>query len=131
MKATVTRKVEIEILSVALELPVRYGDDDMPNDFPFRDGDTWTATVDIDTGEIKDWPKDIGEFHLEMKVTDSGSYSLILSDGEIVELQDYVPHGVVPGEYGGYVNLQINESGIITNWPENPDVSEFFKVEED
>ena len=43
-------------------------------------------------------------------------------------VQDYVPHGVVPGEYGDYVILKIDK-GRIVNWPAKPDVSEFFNQE--
>ncbi len=52
-----------------------------------------------------------------MKVCDEGVYTL-LSDGKEVATRDgYVPHGVVPGEYGDYVILNIASDGKITNWP--------------
>jgi hypothetical protein len=38
----------------------------------------------------------------------------------------YVPNDLVPGSYGDYVELSINEEGVITNWPKNPSVDEFF-----
>jgi hypothetical protein len=45
--------------------------------------------------------------------------------------QNYVPHGLIPGEYGDYVSLKINEQGIITNWPKHPDIREFIKGEDE
>lgn len=43
---------------------------------------------------------------------------------------EYVPNGIVPGEYGDYIDLKINADGIITNWPKNPDCSKFFPEDE-
>jgi hypothetical protein len=129
MKATVKIEQEIEIKSIRLALAVRCEGEDIPNDFPMRNGEMWTATVEIDTGKIIGWP--VGKSgSVKMKVCDSGTYTLIGADGSTVaEIGgDYVPHGVVPGEYGDYVNLQINADGVITNWPKNPDVSAFFDI---
>ena len=57
-----------------------------------------------------------------MKVVDMGTYRAIV--GEVVE--DYVPHGVIPGEYGDYVDFDIDENGVITNWPKHPDIRQFL-----
>ena len=129
MKFQIPSKISVDVDSIRLQLPVRYDDEDIPYDFPLRKGDMWVATVDIDTGRIKEWPT--GKTgSVEMKVTDSGVYTLLDRNEEtIAELQDYVPHGVVPGEYGDYVNLQIDETGRITNWPESPDLEAFFPEE--
>jgi hypothetical protein len=130
MKIKVKRPVEIEVFTVYVMLPVRHEDEDMPYDFPLRRGDIWEAFIDIDTGKISGWPEGRkGGFY--MKVCDSGVYRLISPDGEITERNDYVPHGLIPGDYGDYVQFEINEQGIITNWPKTPDVSCFFQDEED
>lgn len=132
MKAIVMQPTEIDIRSVVLNLPVRYDDEDMPYDFPHRDGDVWCVEVLVDSGQILDWPDDV-EHDLYMKVTDSGSYELRDAGGNGLAgiHQDYVPHGLVPGEWGDYVHLKIGGGGVITNWPEQPDVSEFFPNGED
>ena len=60
---------------------------------------------------------------------DQGVYSLIDDKGSVeAELdREYVPHGIVPGQYGDYISLKIHGGrGIITNWPKKPDISEFF-----
>lgn len=122
------KKIEtINVTHVMVELPVEFGDEDMPYDFPLRHKDQWKAKIEIDTGKIIDWPKGkVGEFY--MKVCDSGSYTLYNEFGqEIVSRDDYVPHGLVPGDTGDYVDLKINENGIITNWPEKPYLNEFFE----
>lgn len=133
MEFEVTRLVteKMNIVKVQMDLAVRYDDEDVPFDFPLRKGDTLSLWVDMATGEIADWPKD-QDMDLCMKVCDEGSYRLIDEKGipiAIIE-SNYVPHGVVPGKYGDYVDFKI-KGGIITNWPKNPDVSEFFKIEED
>lgn len=127
MKFTVTRPVEIDIRYVSINAAVRYGEEDIPNDFPLRVGDVWKAIVDIDTGHIHDWP--IGQAgELSMKVCDEGTYELL--DADMVQIaaieEDYVPHGVVPGRYGDYIELNIDETGRITNWPKKIKVDEFF-----
>lgn len=126
MKFTVTRPVEIEVTFISVHLPVRYEEEDIPNDFPLRKGDIWSAVIEIDTGKIRDWPEGkSGNLHL--KVCDSGQYTVgNEEDASLAVIEDYVPHGVIPGKYGDYVDLKINEHGIITNWPKKPDVSAFF-----
>jgi len=127
MKAKVMIEQEIDFRYVGINVPVRYEEEDIPNDFPMRVGDMWYALVDIDTAQIHDWP--IGKSgNMFMKVTDCGSYTLFDEKQNIVGeiFDDYCPNALIPGEYGDYINLKIDENGIITNWLSNPDVSEFF-----
>lgn len=127
MKLQIPTTKEVNITRVRLALPVRYDDEDIPYDFPLRDGEMWTADVDIDTGKIHGWPKgQVGHIR-NMKVCDGGVYVLYDDAGnEVARREDYVPHGLVPGEYGDYVSLKIDETGTITNWPKNPKLSAFF-----
>ena len=118
--------VEVEITEVHVRLPVRFEDEDMPYDFPLRTGDVWAARIEIDTGRIIGWPHGMsGDVYL--KVCDSGVYELRNEAGRVaIREGEYVPHGVIPGEYGDYVSLVISTDGVITNWPKHPDVSAFF-----
>lgn len=127
MKVTVTKPVEIDVKFVRMSVAVRYDEDDMPNDFPFRKGDVWDITIDIDTGKIENWPAGV-EHELYMKVCDQGSYWLLDSDRSMVGWidEDYVPNDVVPGDYGDYIDMKIKGDGTIENWPKKPDVSAFF-----
>ena len=131
MKTTINKPVEVNIRWVNITVPVRYEDEDIPYDFPLRSNDVWRATVDIDTGRINDWPEGKSG-RLQMKVTDCGVYTLRDEDNQVVaEIeQGYVPHGVVPGSFGDYIELQINEQGVITNWPKHPDLDAFFNEQE-
>jgi hypothetical protein len=132
MKTTVMKPVEIEIKSVRIIAHVDHGDEDMPYDFPFRNGDSFSIIVGIDSGKIVNWPQGQAA-NVYLKVVDRGSYFLLDAfDNEVAAIEsDYVPHGVVPGEYGDYLDLQINGDGVVTNWPKEPDVSEFFPLSED
>lgn len=131
MNITVNRPVEVTVTHVHVVLPVRFGEEDIPNDFPLRTGDTWTATINVDTGQIEEWPKG-KDGHLKMKVCDQGVYVLKNIDVEVASIdQDYVPNDLIPGSYGDYVDLKIDKEGRITNWPKNPDVSEFFRDSEE
>ena len=127
MKTTVTKPIEIEIASVEMTLPVRYDEEEIPNDFPLRKGNVLQLTVDVDSGQIAGWP--IGEpRQMFLTVKDMGTYELFDSGGQSIAKieQNYVPHGLVPGKYGDVVRLAIDGQGVITNWPRKPDVSEFF-----
>jgi hypothetical protein len=138
MKAFVMVEKEVEIKEVIIDIRPRHIGDgegyDMPTGFPLLNDakNRWVARVNIDTGVIAGWPQgDARKMHV--KVCDAGTYRLIdASGGEIAAIVNYyVPHGVVPGSYGDYVELTIDESGRITNWPRRPDFSAFFKNGDD
>ena len=127
MKTKVKIEQEIEVSSILITVPVRFEEEDIPNDFPLRSVDVWEAKVAVDTGRIVGWPSGkTGDLY--MKVCDEGTYTLLGLDGQVLAArrQEYVPHGIVPGEYGDYIDLKINADGVITNWPKKPDVSAFF-----
>lgn len=117
--------------TIKISLPVNYGEEDIPNDFPLREGDTWKAEVAIDTGRILNWPPQTESKSMFMKVTDGGSYVLIDAAGKVIASieEDYVPNGVVPGADGDYVDLEITPDGIISNWPKRPNLNAFFRKE--
>lgn len=128
MQVTVMKPVQVEIRYIEIEVPVRYGTEQMSEDFPFRKGDMWRVIVNIDTGKIQDWPAGVSR-DLSMKVVDGGSYRLMDADRGVVAAieQDYVPHSVVPGEYGDYIELDIQEDGTIANWPNEPVCDVFWE----
>lgn len=132
MKTRIPTTIEVIITHVLVNLPVRYGEEDIPNDFPLRDGDWWNAKINIDTGKIEGWPEGkTGKFY--MKVVYQGTYRLVDDKGSILLsiANDYVPHGVIPGDSGDYVDFKIDAGGTITNWPKRPDIREFLKTDED
>jgi hypothetical protein len=131
MKTTIKVEKEVDIRAVLIDISPRYigdsDDDDMPTDFPLLNEDktAWVASVNIDTGEIAGWPiGDKREMHV--KVCDAGLYKLIDSDGNVIAEKDgYVPE-IVPNDYGDYVDLSIDENGVITNWNSGAGLDDFF-----
>ena len=90
------------------------------------DGWLLELTIDLDTGRINRWPPAAGGAWVNVKAQDAGSYEILDAAGEvIVNRWDYVPHGVVPGDFGDYVRLQIDSDGVITNWPDEVNLAEF------
>jgi hypothetical protein len=116
MKLTVNRPVEIEAVAIKCELPVRYCEEDIPNDFPLRRGDVWIGIIYLDTGVIRDWPTGRSG-KMCMKVCDEGTYSLMDASGKVLaeRVNEYVP-SCIPGEWGDYVNFYIDATGKIANW---------------
>ncbi len=130
MKAIVTIKKEVDIKFLQLDVNVRYADEDMPYDFPFREGDSWKPKIDIDQGLIIDWPNGVtGDFY--MKVCDMGSYYLLdKNDYCRASIEnDYVPNRLIPGDYGDYIEMKIDGTGKITNWLPNPTFDNFDLVD--
>lgn len=138
MITTVMVEREIDFGFVCVRFPIR-GDADIAYDFPLRRGDIWSACIDIDEGLILQWPDGIsgwpdgisGEFSIN--VSDQGTYTLFNRVLQPVASIDkgHVPNALIPGEYGCHIELKINEFGVITNWPKDPDVSDFFPDMED
>jgi len=119
----------IDVKYLGIRLPVRYGDEDIPYDAPMRNGDVWYATIDIDKGTVCDWPQG-KTLDMHMKVCDEGTYDLLNDQHNLVaSIHDYVPHSLVPGEYGDYVHLKIDKNGKITNWPAKPSLKDFGQTE--
>jgi len=132
MKVKVTRRIteEIEIGSVYMRIPVRY-EEDIPNDFPFRKGNMWEISFTPE-GQIIGWTKEHEDwfvknqdnpnveglvFNFHMKVCDEGYYEVRDVHGKaFLTIKDrYVPHCLIPGSYGDYVELDINSTGEILN----------------
>jgi len=131
MKTTIKVEKEVNITRLNMQVAVRYEDEDMPFDAPMRQGDMWKATIDLDNHCIVAWPQGKTlEFY--MKVCDQGSYQLIDDHGnEVLAIEnDYVPNNLLPGEYGDYLELKIDENGVITNWLPSPDFSDFMPEED-
>ena len=127
MKVEIPTTKEVDVKYITIEVAVRYEEEDMPNNAPCRDGDMWRIEVNVDTGQITNWPP--GQtLNIYMKVVDEGTYRLF--DADRTELacieQNYVPNGIVPGRYGDYIEMNINENGMITNWPKQPTFADFW-----
>lgn len=130
MKLNVTVPTELEVDAIRCAVAVRYDEEDIPNDFPFRTGDMWDVTLDLNTRKIRDWPSRAGKVH--MKICDEGSYYL-MAGGKVVASRenDYVP-GCIPGSYGDYIEFDIREDGTLEGWtPSAREICESFFPDSD
>jgi hypothetical protein len=126
--ATVTIKQTVDALVrfLKVEAGVRYWEDADVNDepdedgklIPFRVGDTWCPTIDLDGGFVVDWPK-ATTANVHYKVCDEGVYTLLDDTGEPVrQIEGYVPKIMSPGGsgYGDYIIMSIDGEGSIADW---------------
>lgn len=134
MKIKVMENVEKDVKSVLLQVAVRYWEDATVNGaedtdgklMPFRKGDLWCPEIDVETGIIFNWPKGITA-DIHYKICDEGSYFLKNDHGLVAGIEDdYVPNGLIPGEYGDYIIMTVDENGHINEWPKNPNFDRFF-----
>jgi hypothetical protein len=130
MKITILKPVDIEVKSVRVTIPVYYEEEDIPNDFPLRNGNEWQGTIDLATGKIKEWPEGTGDRRIFMKVCDGGTYSLLGPDGNAVAtLSNYVPECIPEG--GDYIDFKISSDGVINNWNPRADFATISPNQDD
>ena len=132
MKVTVYKPVELEIHTVRIEVELH---DDVSESLPkhlFNDDGELDLLIEVDTGKVVSW-QGSEPVNIHDKVRDNGVYTLFGSDGlEVVKIDNYsVPNNLIPGDYGDYINLEINSDGFVTNWPKYPSVLEFFPEKDD
>ena len=139
MKVNIKIEKEVDIKYCQLKVEPRYWEDttvdgveDTEGDLiPCRDKDFWCPLIHIDTGVIVNW--EIGKTaKVHYKICDSGSYYLLDQyESIILSIEDdYVPNNLIPGEYGDYIIMDINESGTIINWGTKRNLSDFINEEE-
>lgn len=131
MKITIMKRVEAVAKYLKMSVAVRYGDEDMPFDAPMRTGDIWEAVIDLSEGRVLYWPQGQTLSFTDMKVCDQGTYILFDADSNgITRIEGYVPNKLLPGKYGDYLSLDIDETGKITNWLDRPSLKDFETGEE-
>jgi hypothetical protein len=132
MKLTIPKPTEIEAVSVRVFAPVRYDEEDIPNDFPCRNGDMWEVTIDLETGVIHGWPGRAARIH--MKVVDTGTYYLLdVAGNQIAEREGECVPSFFPGDhYGDYIIFDIGADGKIADWScDADDLCKAFFPDED
>lgn len=105
---------ELNVTHIKCELPVRYDEEDIPNDFPGRSGDLLELLIDVDSEKIVNWPADRGRSSIDMKVVDGGNYYLMSGDKVLASLEgEYVPPCIPEG--GDYIVMEIESDGLVSN----------------
>lgn len=121
---------EVEVASIRFWVAADDLDEnEFPREFQGWKGDMLHMEIDLKLGLVKDWPiGETGELHL--KVVDSGTYELMGPDGKVVARREneYVPNDIIPGSYGDYIEMEIEQDGVVRDWPHNPDLDVFFPV---
>ena len=126
MDVQLTIKKTYDVRYLAASCGVRYWEDadvngveDVNGDLiPFRDGNSWTPTIDLATGMIRNWPKGVTA-KIHYKVCDDGTYCLLDEfDCLVTEIDGYVPNMMCPSGngFGDYVIMNIDCDGMIEGW---------------
>lgn len=117
---------EADAAFLDLDVAVRYDEEDMPNDAPLREGKSWKAVINLATHTIENWPIGKALKFEDMKICDEGTYILLDADKkELARIEGYVPNNLLPGDYGDYLSLDIDENGVILNWLSNASLEDF------
>ena len=136
MKATVKIKKKVGLKTLHVKAGARYWEDTQVNGvedtegnlIPFRDGKYWKPVINLDSGQIIDWPEGTTAV-VHYKVCDNGFYEMKDESGiTVLECEGYVPKIMSPKEsgYGDYVIMDIDENGFIQNW--KPTTESFVKA---
>lgn len=127
MKVTVYKPVELEIYTVRIEVELH---DDVSERLPkhlFNDDGELDLLIEVDTGKVISW-KGNEPVSIHDNIRNNGVYTLFdKCGGKVASLDNYyIPHDLIPGKRGEYIHIDISADGVITNWPDVPNVYEFF-----
>ena len=127
MRSSTSGGVVIAAQYLEVSAEVRYWEDATLNgkaddlgEMPLRTGDAWAPVIDLESGQVRDWPEGtVANVHY--KVCDQGEYWLLDSQKtRIAQWRgDYVPDSflcVHTGGYGDYIILQIAPDGRVRGW---------------
>ena len=86
-------------------------------------------TIDVETGQVVNWPKNSPYSFFDIKVIDEGEYVLLDNNGEqIAHYIGYVPQCIGEGGYGDYLEFEIDSASNIPYWSFDQDkFNEFMK----
>jgi hypothetical protein len=83
-----------------------------------RNGEKYfVLKIDVETGQVLNWPKNSPFDFYDIKIVDEGKYLLLDKNGEtIAEYDGYVPTCVGEGGYGDYLEFEIDSASNIPGW---------------
>ena len=74
-------------------------------------------TIDVETGQVLNWPKNSPYDFFDVKIVDEGEYILLNTAGEVIaEYSGYVPECVGYNGYGDYLEFEIDSASNIPEW---------------
>lgn len=85
--------------------------------------------IDVETGQVTNWPKNSPYDFFDVKIVDTGKYLLIDKNDEVIaEYDGYVPDCVGHGGWGDYLEFEIDGDSNIPSWTfTQEDLDEFMK----
>jgi hypothetical protein len=113
---------------IEVSAAVRYWEDSLVNGqedsdgslMPRTNGDLWEPVIDLETGQIQDWPQGTTA-DINYKVCDAGEYWLLDADKKRIAKwrSYYVPnkylcHGY--DGYGDYIIFNVADDGVISSF---------------
>ena len=127
MEVEVLKLTKVEIHSVRIEVELH---DDVSENLPkhlFNDDGELDLLIEVDTGKVISWQGN-EPVSIHDNIRNNGVYTLFDKCGDEVARLDnyYIPHDLIPGKRGEYIHIDISADGVITNWPDVPNVYEFF-----
>lgn len=95
--------------------------------------ETIMLDIDLETGNVHNWPKGVACEFYDRKIVDTGCYQVYDGEGNLVKgYTGYVPQCVGEGGYGDYLEFEVNEEGHIVDWDfDQEDWDEISKEVED
>lgn len=83
----------------------------------YQDEKCLVLTIDVETGQVINWPKNSPFDFYDIKIVDEGEYILLDKNGEqIARYSGYVPTCVGEGGYGDYLEFEIDSASNIPGW---------------
>ena len=131
MKIKIIKEVEVEACLIDVDAHIRYLEDigfeqddnwcdcnaDNP-ECPCFDGHQWKPIINLNTGKIINWDKEI-KCHVLGKVCDKFKCIIKGINGEhLIEYEGYVPSfmAIEDNGYGDYIDMIVEEDGTIKDW---------------
>lgn len=125
-----------EVKYLEVSAGVRYWEDasingspDVDGNIPLRKGDNWQPIIELEKGQVLDWPSDI-EAKIHYKVCDDGEYWLLNEEKKRIAKWKsyYVPEKFLCVDsygFGDYIIFEIDKEGKIINW-KKPEIDEYY-----
>ena len=93
-------------------------------DIGYKEADYWNLVIDVNTGQVENWPKGLC-LSTHFKVCDDGLYQILDTEKNVIwdsikTKYYYVPYflAIEDEGYGDYIYININGDGYINNWRE-------------
>lgn len=87
-------------------------------------------TIDVETGQVINWPKNSPYDFFDVKIVDEGEYILLNTAGEVIaEYSGYVPECVGYNGYGDYLEFEIDSASNIPEWEFTQELLDTFMKE--